>query len=64
MPRRTVFRAVRRHARAPVLRWSRENLHDPRQIDLDAHDVVENIDPAGDRCHIADAAKFRVSPSQ
>ena len=25
-----------------------EKLHDPRQIDLDAHDVVQNLDPAGD----------------
>ena len=25
-----------------------EKLHDPRQIDLDAHNVVQNLDPAGD----------------
>jgi hypothetical protein len=25
-----------------------EKLHDPRQIYLDAHDVVQNLDPAGD----------------
>src|SRR6267143_5154133 len=25
-----------------------EKLHDPRQIDLDAHDVVQNLDPSGD----------------
>ena len=25
-----------------------EKLHDQRQIDLDAHDVVQNLDPTGD----------------
>ena len=25
-----------------------EKLHDPRQIDLDAHDLVQHLDPAGD----------------
>ena len=25
-----------------------EKLHDPRQVDLDAHDIVQHLDPAGD----------------